>query len=614
MSSDPGAGQNVDALVSSAVERLNRGELDTAEVYCRQALALHKGHLGALTVLGSVMHSLARFREAESLFTELTDRAPDSGIYWTNLGTTRRATGKFDAALAAFARAAELGEKSADFLYNLGLTHLERHDHEAARQVLSQAIALAPADAEIRLEYARACQALSLDDEAIAALLGCAQDDGVAAHLQARIGLQLLQHGETGAAQAIASRLSGSSSLEPRALLILAQIHERMNRIDEAGKLLARVKSDPRTLAQAVNVKSFEARLLQRANLHAEAAELLRGELSRTRESPLRHHDLFALAKSLDALGRFDESFATIDEAHRSQLANMPPAVQRSSFQLSRPMLLAQRGVDPADVASWEDQSAPDAEHSPIFVAGAPNSGKVLIELMLDAHPQLKASEGRPLMNAVMTSWGTRYPHELAGLGSEQLTAAREKYWQAARRKLRLTQGQRLIDTDPMNLVQLPAMLRLFPHAPVIFVRRHPCDTLLSAYMQDFASADLVVLSANLNALAHGYDKAMSHWVQQCEPLAPHVHEVAYEQLTEDFASRARLLLDAVGVPWHDAVLRPDLHARAKGSVASTSYDDAVLPVANRSVGHWVHYAAHFERVLPVLRVHAQRWNYSLQA
>ena len=78
MSSDPGVGQDVDALVSSAVIRLSRGELDAAEVYCRQALAQQKGHMGALTVLGSVMHSLARFREAESLFTELTERAPDT--------------------------------------------------------------------------------------------------------------------------------------------------------------------------------------------------------------------------------------------------------------------------------------------------------------------------------------------------------------------------------------------------------------------------------------------------------------------------------------------------------------------------------------------------------
>ena len=155
MSSDPGVGQDVDALVSSAVSRLSRGELDAAEVYCRQALAQQKGHMGALAVLGSVMHSLARFREAESLFTELTERAPDTAVYWSNLGTTRRATGKFDAALAAYARAAELGDKSADFFYNVGVTHLERHDYESARQVLAQSITLAPADAEIRLEYAR---------------------------------------------------------------------------------------------------------------------------------------------------------------------------------------------------------------------------------------------------------------------------------------------------------------------------------------------------------------------------------------------------------------------------------------------------------------------------
>ena len=178
---------------------------------------------------------------------------------------------------------------------------------------------------------------------------------------------------------------------------------------------------------------------------------------------------------------------------------------------------------------------------------------------------------------------------------------------------MRLTPEQRLIDTDPMNLVQLPAIRRLFPQAPVVFVTRHPCDALLSAYMQDFASADLVVLSATLHTLAYGYEKAMSHWVQQCEQLAPRLHEVAYEQLVADFEGRARLLADAVGVAWHDAMARPDLHARAKERLATTSYDDAVLPVAARSVARWTNYAAHYARVIPLLKPHAQRWNYSLE-
>ena len=112
--------------------------------------------------------------------------------------------------------------------------------------------------------------------------------------------------------------------LEPRALLILAQIHERMNRIEKAGKLarareIRSAHAGPGSQCEVVRSDGCcNARTCMR-----KPPKLLRAELSRTRESPLRHHDLFALAKSLDALGRFDESFAALDEAHRRQLANM---------------------------------------------------------------------------------------------------------------------------------------------------------------------------------------------------------------------------------------------------------------------------------------------------
>ena len=74
-----------------------------------------------------------------------------------NLGTARRGLADFDGALRAYARASELGAATAQFYYNVGLTHLDRHDFESARAVLKRATELAPQDATIRLEYAKAC-------------------------------------------------------------------------------------------------------------------------------------------------------------------------------------------------------------------------------------------------------------------------------------------------------------------------------------------------------------------------------------------------------------------------------------------------------------------------
>ncbi len=637
MSGTPQGTRDANAFVATAMEALNRGDLDLAEVHCRQALAMEPQHIGALAVLGGVLHGLARFREAESLFADLTERAPGTASFWMNLGTVRRATGKLDAALAAYARAAELGEKSADFLFNLGLTHLERFDPEAARSVLAQAMNLAPADAEIRLEYARACEALGLGDEAVTALLGSQTDDTIAPNLRARIALQLLRLGEASTALRMAERLvakwapattggalqrqatnaaTSGSALEPQAALTLAQLYERLNRVEDARSLLGRIKSDPRTLAQGVVLPSTEARLLQREGQHDEAVAILRKELGWRRDTQLRQTNLFRIAASLDALGRHDEAFEALQQAHHAQLSNAHVDSHLVTLQATRPLLFARRSADADDVSRWRDDAPPSSAESPVFVVGFPRSGKILVEMMLDAHPGLVASEGRPLLQHALKAWaalGDVYPQSLATLEAGPLAAARDKYRQAARHGLRIGAGQRIVDTDPMNLLQLPAIRRLFPNSPIVFVARHPCDALLSAYFQEFATTELITMAASLQALAFSYNVAMSHWSGQCEILAPRVHEISYERLVADFSNEASALCAALELPWNDAMARPDEHARGRGYVPGASYAEAIRPVAVSAVGKWRSYSQHFVLVLPQLKAHAARLHYSLE-
>jgi tetratricopeptide (TPR) repeat protein len=613
MSGTPDVEQSANALVATAVSALNRGELDLAEVHCRQALALEPGHLGALAVLGSALFSLARFREAESLFQELADRSPQTSSSWMNLGTARRASGKLDEALSAYARAAQLGEKSANFFFNLGLTHLERHDYESARNVLTQAMALAPADAEIRLELARACAALGLEDDAIAALLALQGGDALAPQLQARLSRQLLSLGEVSPALHIAARLSSLANLDPQAALTLVQIHERVNRLQQARDLLVRIKSDPRTLSQGVILGDTEARLLQREGRHEEAVDLLRKELAWLRDMQARQTDLFHLANLLAALGRHDECVAAAEEAHRCQLSNLSTSAKSASLQMVRPMLMAQQSADPSDVRGWRDEAAPTSAKSPVFVVGAPRSGKVLVELMLDSHPLAIASEGRPLLPQLIARWRTQgnlYPQSLASLDATQVSAARDQYWREARRKLHFGQNQRLVDTDPMNILQLPAILRLFPNARIVFVARHPHDLLLSLYLQEYSTPDLALMNASLQSLAYCYDKAMRHWLSHCELLRPSVHHVRYEDLVRDFEAEARRLATAVDLSWHDSMSRPEEQARSKNYISSASYAETIEPVSARAVGKWRPYAARFAGLEPLLNPYVALWGY----
>jgi Flp pilus assembly protein TadD len=603
-----------DALVQEAAALINNDETALAEAACRRALALDPNHPTALAVLGYVLYGAARFGEALEVFLQLTRLEPQNPQHWINVGTARRGLVDLDGALRAYTHAAELGAASADFFYNVGLTHLDRHDYEAARATLKRAAELAPNDASIRLEYAKVCYEALQTEEAVAALQGWQQFDGLDPQVVAGIGQRLMNLGESRQAEDVLRRLAQSSDLDALASLTLAQILERTNRLDEARAVLQRLQLDPRASELGTELTTLQAQVAQRDGAHEQAARLFSDVIARRTEFHTQHIELFALAKSLDALGRYDEAFGALVEAHRSQVEHFrftaPLAVARGTPE----MRITEYGCDPQDVASWASASGPAADASPVFIVAFPRSGTTLLELTLDAHPEVVSMDEQPFVQAALDDLlgtGIQYPEQLGRVSAGQLDKVRARYWERVRSKVNLQPGQRLVDKNPLNLMRLPAIRRVFPNARIVLAIRHPCDVLLSCYMQHFRAPDFALLCSDLNRLADGYRKTFDFWYEQVALLKPSVREVRYETFVADFEVQTRELLAFLDLPWHESVLAPAERARAKGYISTPSYSQVVQPVSQKSVGRWKAYERHMQPVLPYVRGYLDRWGYS---
>ena len=601
-------------LLDEAVHHLNSGNFAAAELACRTVLSTIPGQDSANTLLGAVLLFQRRHAEAHAVFADLIDREPQAPSHWINLGTARRGMGEFDGALVAYAKAAELGVNEPDFLFNVGLTHLDRGDFESARSILEKARELNPEDAEITLRYADACYRSLQNDAAAAALAGWRSLTSLRPNVLSEIARLLINLGlQRDGEEALQAALADPTA-DAVTLLTGIEIAERTNRLDQAQALVSRLQSESNTTAIDEDLLIIRARLAQRTADHATAERFYRQALLANADSATRHMELFPLAQSLDAQGRYAEALTTLQEAHASQYEYLRRVSPVMALAGGPPMMITRQGCDPHDVAAWQQLDAPSMDQSPIFIVAFPRSGTTLLEVTLDAHPALQSMDEQPFIQDALDeirALDVDYPRQLARLSRGDLAHLRVNYWRRVAGKIQLQPGKRLVDKNPLNILRLPVIRRLFPNAPILVGVRHPCDVILSCYMQQFRAPEFALLCNSPLSLARGYQRSIDFWFAQSEILRPHALQVRYETLVTEFEREVRAIMQFLSLPWDDRVLQPAQHAQGKGYISTPSYSQVVGPVSAKSVDRWRHYSSMFGQVIPIVQPQLDRWEYA---
>jgi Flp pilus assembly protein TadD len=599
------------ARLAQGYAALAAGRWQEAERRGREAVSTHPGDPAALTLLAIALQGLGRAVEAAAVYEKLVQLRPADTSHWTNLGTVRRTLGHLDAAAEAYATAARLGARGADFDFNVGLLQIDRGDQEAAYRSLARAHAERPRDAEIAVHLGATAVETLRFSEGLTALADWPRFDGLTTELLARIGAVLLNLGDTERAATALERALADPSPSPDALVQLVLAFERMNRIERAAELLARLEAMP-GFDRGGEFPLAQARVAQRQGRHEDAVAAFRALADGCAEARDRHFHLFPIARSLDALGRYDEAFAVLEAAHASQVAWIEGHQPEVAARRSDTMRVTRFGCDAEDVARWDHAGAPSREASPVFIVAFPRSGTTLLEQVLDAHPRLRSMDEQPYLQEALARLNrppASYPSAMASLTPTELDEARAHYWSLVAQRVRLQPGEQLIDKNPLNILRLPAIARLFPHARIVLAIRHPCDVLLSCYMQHFR-AEFAWHCRDLPTLALAYRRTIDYWYAQAALLAPAVHEIRYETLVREFEPEVRRLASFLDLPWSDALLEPGAHAQRKGFISTPSYAQVLAPVHDRSIERWRRYAGYFSPVLEELAPAFERWGY----
>ncbi|MBS1269489.1 MAG: Beta-barrel assembly-enhancing protease [Gammaproteobacteria bacterium] len=521
-----------------AVTAYQRGDAAEARRALKPLLE-HPSADGHTFLLGGMVEAqLANWPRAESFLVKAVETIPERLEGWLTLGNVLHARGRMEEASNAYQEASTRAPGNVQVWNNLGVVN---EDMGRIRDALDY--------------YERA---LEIEPDFAQSLRGRA---GVLGHLR------WFEEAKR-AYEQLFGRFPDDKVLQ----IEYAELLEQANRPKAAAMYLPGPGVLRDTLADA-RAEYLRAQLSIREGKLSSGLEGLRRARQRTGQDFLCYRE----GTILDRLGRYPEAMTAFARGNDSRS-------KQKNFQ----RLLAQPVAEYLDHKldkGVELSATPDGENAsdeilPVFITGLPRSGTTLLDRMLNAHPEiqvLEELEGLRMAEAALAENAT--PVE-----------ARRLYWDFIRRHVQPRPGATIIDKNPLHVMHLDVLSKLFPEASVIFVLRHPYDAALSCFMQDFSPGPVTARFLELGstaAICARFVKLMRQYEAACPQRTMRVH---YENLVTRFQEEVKRILGKIGLDWHEAIEDYANIAAGSAPIMTASYEQVTRKLYKTSVERWKYY------------------------
>ena len=250
----------------------------------------------------------------------------------------------------------------------------------------------------------------------------------------------------------------------------------------------------------------------------------------------------------------------------------------------------------------------------PIFLFGFPRSGTTLLHVILNNHPDIEVIEEQPIVTNVITKFEDilgKYPKNFNKLNSKNIKLF-EKIYLNEIDKYRKNKNKKLyIDKLPLNFVHIALINRIFPKSKIIFAVRHPCDVILSCFMQNFVPNEAMINFYNLKDATKLYIHVMSVWKKAIQFLNLNVHYVRYENVVSNINSETKKLSSFLNIPWSNSMI--NYHEKIKKSankIKTPSYNQVSEKIYLKSKFRWKNYSKYFSPIINELKPWIKFWKY----
>ena len=594
-------GDNPDNRLNLAKALLELGEYEEAVKVCAPSGTAETPELQRMQA--EILKAQGRANEASWTYERLVSEHPDDFEAWNNLGNARHEAGDLEGALQAFQQARQLQPQSSLVHTNMGRVLISMDRYDDACMMLEKAALLSPKDSEPLLELGRTLTSINHPAAALKALGDAARINPRDPRIFVAIGVALMDLSDQAKAeQAYQFALKADPGFSA-ALLNYGILLEKANRLDELDNVIAK--------AGAAGANGGEIDYLRALVLSRKGDSVQALELAQTLQSKAINPSTLAqfVGQIADKLGRIDEAFVAFEDMNRS-MAHSPLGVgmDRSAYQRAIEGLAAQ--TTHSWYAGW--RAAPEITNppAPVFLVGFPRSGTTLLDTIIMGHSATHVLEEIPIIETVSNAVGDF--SRIAELGETEIAELRALYFAELDKASPPPPGKLVIDKNPLSMIRMPLIKRLFPDAKIILAMRHPCDVVLSCYMQNFKPTEAMASFLDLTNASRTYDRIFAYW-EKCREVIPlDVHMIRYEAMVEDLEPEMRPLFEFLGLPWETGALDHQKTAVARGYIRTPSYAQVTDKIYSSASGRWTRYRDQMKEVLPILEPWVKRYGYSL--
>ena len=493
-----------------------------------------------------------------------------------NLATLNLQSGNLDAAIIFFEKAKKIKPKSTQVYFNLGLAYDRKKEKRLAIQNFKKVIELEPNNA---MAYCN---------------LGTVYKDIL----------------NTSRAE---EYLNKSLDLKPNLMLAfnnLFDLYDRSNQLEKFNSLLSKAKKE---LDDKDLVGFFSGVHQYKKKNYLEAIDIL--ESLNLEKNYVIHNinKVGMLAKSYDHVEKFDNAFNYFKK--NNELVNIYYGKNIDENIYSKYVDIRINFFENFELHDWKQYSVTDKLDDPIFLIGFPRSGTTLLDTIFRTNENVEVIEEKPIIKNFLIKLERKTKNKLnniKNLSNDEIREMRHFYFTERDQYIKNKNAKIIIDKLPINVVNVGEILRFFPNAKFVFALRHPYDSVLSCFMQQFELNPAMKNFLSIKRSAYLYDLVMKLWKIYQKIFSINFHYIKYEDVVTDFEKSTKEIFKFLNLDWSNKA--KDFYKTAKDriDISTPSYNQVTSPLYLKSINRWKNYEENFKDVKKNLEKWIHEFEYKI--